>query len=109
MAPDVGMMTNIYVIRHAEAEGNLYRIAQGQYNSIITERGHRQIAVLARRFEDIHVDAVYASDLYRTCATASAIYQPKGLPLRRRRDLREICVGAWEQKTWGEILSLIHI
>ena len=96
-------MTTIYLIRHAEAEGNLYRIAQGQANSIITDRGWRQIQALERRFADIPVDAVYASDLYRTCATASAIYRPKGLPLHRRRDLREICVGVWEEKTWGEI------
>ena len=96
-------MTKLYLIRHAEAEGNLYRIAQGQYNSIITDRGWRQVRALERRFEEIPVDAVYSSDLYRTCATASAIYRPKGLPLQRRRDLREICVGAWEQKTWGEI------
>ena len=27
-------MTTIYLIRHAEAEGNLYRIAQGQANSL---------------------------------------------------------------------------
>ena len=96
-------MTTIYLIRHAEAEGNLYRIAQGQANSIITDRGWRQIQALERRFAGISVDAVYASDLYRTCATASAIYKSKGLPLRRRRDLREICVGVWEEKTWGEI------
>ena len=92
-------MTTIYLIRHAEAEGNLYRIAQGQANSSITDRGERQIQALARRFADIPIDAVYASDLYRTCATASAIYRPKGLELHRRRDLREICVGVWEQKT----------
>ncbi|MCI6053992.1 bifunctional histidine phosphatase family protein/GNAT family N-acetyltransferase [Dysosmobacter sp.] len=96
-------MTSIYLIRHAEAEGNLYRIAQGQYNSILTDRGWRQVAALARRFADIPVDAVYSSDLYRTCATASAIYKPKGLPLHRDPALREICVGVWEQKTWGEI------
>lgn len=96
-------MTRLYVIRHAEAEGNLYRIAQGQYNSIITDRGWRQIEALAKRFEDLPVDAVYSSDLYRTCATASAIYRPKGLPLHRRTDLREVCVGKWEQQTWGEI------
>ena len=71
-------MTTIYLIRHAEAEGNLYRIAQGQANSSITDRGERQIQALARRFADIPIDAVYASDLYRTCATASAIYKPKG-------------------------------
>ena len=96
-------MTRIYLVRHAEAEGNLYRIAQGQDNSNLTDRGWRQVAAVERRFADIHVDAVYASDLYRPCATASAIYKPKGLPLHRRKDLREICVGAWEQRTWGDI------
>ena len=96
-------MTTIYLIRHAEAEGNLYRIAQGQANSILTDRGWRQVEALSRRFADIHIDAVYSSDLYRTCATASAVYRPKGLPLRRCPALREICVGVWEQKTWGEI------
>ena len=96
-------MTRIYLVRHAEAEGNLYRIAQGQYNSILTDRGWRQVEALRRRFADIRIDAVYASDLYRTCATASAIYRPKGLELHRRRDLREICVGRWEQQTWGDI------
>ena len=96
-------MTSIYLIRHAEAEGNLYRIAQGQYDSILTDRGWRQVRALERRFAGIHIDAVYASDLYRTCATASAIYATRELPLHRRRDLREICVGDWEQRTWGDI------
>jgi probable phosphoglycerate mutase len=96
-------MTRIYLIRHAEAEGNLYRIAQGQCNSLITDRGHRQIAALQKRFEDIHIDAVYSSDLYRTCVTAGALYIPKHLPLQKRAGLREICVGDWEEKTWGEI------
>ena len=39
-------MTSIYLIRHAEAEGNLYRIAQGQKNSNLTDRGWRQVRAL---------------------------------------------------------------
>ena len=96
-------MTQIYLIRHAEAEGNLYRIAQGQHNSLLTDRGWRQVRALEKRFADVHIDAVYSSDLYRTCATASALYKPKGLPLQRSAALREICVGKWEQCTWGDI------
>lgn len=43
-------MTTIYLVRHAEAEGNLYRIAHGHYNSCITDdRGCRQIRALAER------------------------------------------------------------
>ena len=96
-------MTRIYLIRHAEAEGNLYRIAQGQYDSLVTDRGMRQIAALEKRFEGVGIDAVYSSDLYRTCVTAGALYIPRRLPLHRMPALREICVGEWEQKTWGEI------
>ena len=54
--------TTLYVIRHAEAEGNLYRRIHGQYNSNVTANGLRQIEALEARFRDIPVDAVYASD-----------------------------------------------
>ena len=96
-------MTRIYLIRHAEAEGNLYRLSHGQYNSTVTPRGYRQLAALRRRFRDIPIDAVYGSDLLRTQTTASAIYVPKGLPFRPMPLLREVCVGVWEEKTWAEI------
>lgn len=96
-------MTTIYLIRHAEAEGNLYRIAQGQDDSILTDRGWRQVKALERRFAGVRIDAVYASDLYRTRATASALYLPRGLTPRLEPALREIHVGVWERRTWGEI------
>ena len=96
-------MTTMYLIRHAEAEGNLYRIAQGQHDSRITDWGYRQIAALAERFRGEHIDAVYASDLTRTCVTAGAVAATHGLPIHKCSGLREICVGGWEGKTWGEI------
>lgn len=74
-------MTKIYLVRHAEAEGNLYRIAHGHYNGLITDwRGPKQIRALAQRFEGIRVDAVYSSDLYRTQTTAQAVYVPEAPP-----------------------------
>ena len=96
-------MTRIYLIRHAEAEGNLYRRIHGWYNSLITVNGYRQIAALARRFRKIHIDAVYSSDLFRTMTTAGAVYKPKGLPLRTDAGLREVHMGWWEDRTWGEV------
>lgn len=95
-------MTTLYLIRHAEAEGNLYRRIQGWYNSLITDHGFLQIEALARRFRDIPVDAVYSSDLYRTMTTARAVTLPKGLELHTDPDLREIHMGDWENWTWGE-------
>ena len=43
-------MTEIYLIRHAQAEGNLYRMAHGHYNGMITNyRGYQQIDALRQR------------------------------------------------------------
>lgn len=96
-------MTTIYLIRHAEAEGNLYRIAHGHYNSLLTPRGWKQVALVKKRFANVHIDAVYASDLYRTCATATSIFQSHALALHRDSRLREINVGLWEGQTWGDL------
>ncbi len=97
-------MTKLYLIRHAEAEGNLYRRAQGHFNANVTQLGRRQIAALAERFRDIPIAALWSSDLYRTQSTAAAIlrYHPK-LTLRLSPELREIDVGVWEDVPWGNI------
>ena len=97
-------MTRLYLIRHAEAEGNLYRIAHGHYNGLITNyRGYQQIDALRERFREVDIDAVYSSDLYRTQTTARAIWLPKSLPLRLEPAFREICMGQWEDHTWHEL------
>jgi len=93
-------MTTVYLIRHAEAEGNLYRRCHGHYDSTITDNGYRQIAALAKRFESEHIDAAYSSDLTRTQTTALAITRPHGLKLRLEPRLREVGVGVWEDRTW---------
>ena len=96
-------MTKVYIVRHAEAEGNLYRRIHGQYDSLLTEMGMRQLEALRKRFENIHIDAVYSSDLYRARMTASAIYEPKSLPLVTMPELREVSMGIWEDVCWAEV------
>ena len=94
-------MTTIYLIRHGEAEGNIFRRFHGQYDSLLTPRGEAQVQQLKRRFESIHIDACFASDLTRACQTARAVYVPKGLKLQRDSRFREICVGIWEDVPYG--------
>jgi len=96
-------MTTIYLIRHAEAEGNLYRRIHGWYDSLITDNGFAQIKALEERLRDIPVDAVYSSDLYRTMTTGRAVWQAKGLERHTDPDLREIHLGDWEDRPWGEV------
>ena len=76
-------MTTIYLVRHGEAEGNAFRRIHGQYDSLLTPMGQRQVQAVRRRFEDIPVDGCFSSDLTRTSLTARSIYVPKKLPLRR--------------------------
>ena len=94
-------MTKIYLVRHAEAEGNVYRRIHGQYDSRITPNGLRQVEALRTRFQGIPIDACYASDLNRTCVTARSVYLPKGLELRRDRRFREVDLGRWEDIPFG--------
>ena len=96
-------MTTIYLVRHAEAEGNLYRRIHGWYDALITDNGFAQMKCLEERFRDIPVDTVWSSDLYRTKTTARAVYVPKGLTLQTDPQLRELNFGTWEDKTWGEV------
>ena len=96
-------MTTIYLVRHAEAEGNLYRLVQGHFNGFITKRGYEQIRALRRRFEGIAIDAVYSSDLFRARTTARALSEPRGIPVILREDLREVNLGWWEGLTWQTV------
>ena len=89
------------MIRHAESEGNIYRRAHGQFDGFIIGRGFQQIERLRERFKDESINAVYSSDLSRTCTTAAAIYEPRGLPLNKTERLREVNMGAWEDEPWG--------
>lgn len=94
-------MTEIYLIRHGEAEGNVFRRIHGQYDSLLTPRGHEQVKCVEKRFENIHIDACYSSDLTRTSLTARSIYIPKGLKLHRDPRFREVYLGVWEDVPFG--------
>jgi len=96
-------MTEIYLIRHTQAEGNRYRIMQGHWDGDVTALGLEQIELLAERFRAVPVDAVYSSDLYRARLTAGAITRRKNLPLRTDTRLREINVGPWETRFFGNV------
>ena len=97
-------MTKIYLIRHAEAEGNIYRRAQGSYDGAVSAKGLRQIAALAERFRTEPLDALYSSDMARTRCTAGAITKYHALELRAEPRLREIDLGPWEDQPFGDLL-----
>ena len=96
-------MTEIYLIRHTQAQGNRYRMMQGSWDGAITALGRRQIEALAERFSKIPVDAVYSSDLRRAVLTAEAAARRGQLPIQTRTALRELDVGPWEKCFIGNV------
>lgn len=99
-------MTRIYLIRHAEAEGNIRRLFQGHYDGEVSENGRRQLERLRERCRSYPFAAVYSSPLRRAMQTARAAEGGRGLPIRTDERLMEICGGRWEGKLWAEIPKL---
>ena len=96
-------MTEIYLIRHTQAEGNVYRAMQGHWDGEVTALGLREIDALAERFRDVKIDALYSSDLRRAMLTAEAIRRYRPLELHTLFDLREINVGPWEARFFADV------
>ena len=96
-------MTEIYLIRHTEAEGNRYRMMQGYWDGEVTALGLRQADALSRRFAKLPLDAVYSSDLTRAVLTAEAAACGSRLLVQQREALRELNIGPWEQQFFGNL------
>ena len=102
-------MTKVYLVRHAEAEGNLYGRPHAWYDGHLTSLGRRQIKAFARRVENIDFAAVYSSDLQRTMKTARAVLATRpGMKLNVTTRLRELHLGIWEDTTWGYLDKFYH-
>lgn len=98
--------TILYLIRHGEAFGNVNRVFQGSQDGDLSENGKRQLERLARRFEGVPLDAVYASPLVRAQKTARAVAGPAGLPVATVPELAEIHGGDWEGQPWSRLPEL---
>ncbi len=96
-------MTQIFFIRHGEAEGNIYRRAQGRNDLPLTARGRAQAACLAPRFAGQPLDAVFSSPYIRAYDTVEAALGDRPLTINKDMRLAEMCFGCWEGRPWGEI------
>lgn len=97
-------MTRIYLIRHAQSEGNLYRRILGWYDGRLTELGRKQAAALEVRFRKEPIHAVYTSDLSRARETAQPLSQAKKLTARPDPAFREIDLGELTNIPYGDLI-----
>ena len=99
-------MTRLYLVRHGETFDNARQIMQGQTQGELNETGIRQASEVRDALAEVAVDAVVASDLWRSIQTARIVAAPHSLevtttPLLRERD--------WGDFTGKYIPDLSHV
>lgn len=99
-------ITRLYIVRHAEAQGNKMRIFQGHIDADVSENGLLQLERLKERFKNIDFDIAYSSPLIRAYKTAQAANFYHQRPIITLDGLKEIDGGHWEGKSWDEIPKL---
>ena len=72
----------------------------------LNERGLSQAALLARRFEKVHLDKIYVSALQRARQTGEALAKGRGLEVQVMPLLNEIDLGEMEGHTGQECRQL---
>lgn len=89
-------------VRHGETVGNQERIAHGQTESPLNERGIRQAEITAEmlRTWNTQYQRVYVSTLSRARHTGERIAESLGVPLHTHDDLVEGFLGDWEGITY---------
>lgn len=102
-------MTKLYLVRHAEALGNVREFFQGRTDCEVSERGEKQLERLAEYFKNIPIEAIYSSPLKRTLSTAAAVNKYHSLPIQKDEGLIEINGGVWEGRPWADLPKLYPV
>lgn len=97
-------MLKVILVRHGETDWNrVRRIQGGGSNTLLNERGRRQVEWLADRLGKEKLLAVYSSPLRRALVTAQAIAARHQLEVLVEPSLKEIEAGELEGKTVAEV------
>lgn len=97
----------LFIIRHAETIENKSGICQGQLPGNLSDKGHEEAELLAKRLEGVQIDQCYTSDLtraYDTCEHIVGRHATLSVQLDER--LRERFFGSMQGKPFPEHESL---
>lgn len=91
-------MTIVYLVRHGETLWNTMKRIQGWSDSPLTDKGIYEAKLLAKRMENVHIDAIYSSSSGRAFKTAEVVKGTRTVQVIPNDNLREINLGKWEGK-----------
>ncbi len=99
------VMTELYLVRHAQTAGNQQRAFQGLTDADLSAEGEKQLERLAERFADIAIDRIYTSPLIRARKTAEAVNRHHGAEITVEPALVEIDAGNLEGMPFTEVFA----
>jgi broad specificity phosphatase PhoE len=96
----------LYLVRHGETDWNVKGFIQGHSDIPLNPTGEQQAQNLGMFLQDVHIDAVFSSDLQRAKRTAEIVAIEKKLAVQTKEILRERFFGALEGKHRNEFIPL---
>lgn len=100
------MSDQLILVRHGETLHNVAGIAQGWGDSELSDRGKRQVELLAARLKSFAPDALFSSPLQRALTTAEKIAEATNLEVRIVDGFREMNYGRWEGQKFLDVRKL---
>lgn len=98
-------ITQVYLIRHGQSQGNARCAFLGHTDLDLTEFGVLQAEKTAEFLKEIPVDKIYASDLLRAYHTALPTAKMRGMKVHTDPAFREIFAGEWENMTFSSLMT----
>jgi probable phosphoglycerate mutase len=102
------MSLNIYFLRHGETSSSIVGGYCGRLDLDLTPEGYQMAEDFANAYENLAWQAIFASPLTRTIATATPLAKKLGMGIQQRDGLKEIAYGNWEGKTPEQVNREYH-
>ncbi len=95
--------TELILVRHGETL--LKDALLGRTDAPLSIQGRETINNVANRLAGERLCAIYSSDLRRACQSAEIIAHGRNLPIVEVPALREMNMGKWDGRSFGEIMQ----
>lgn len=100
MQADTSRIHRVTLLRHGQSVANHEEILQGQLDSPLSERGQREVQLLAEfwKANGVHFDLIISSPLQRAVQTAQTIASAQAIPMELD--------PAWMERNFGKAEGL---
>ncbi len=102
------MTLTLYFLRHGQTAFSRENVFCGSIDPELTDAGLEMAQAFASAYHDIPWNAIFASPMQRTKATAKPLCEALGMQWELRDGLKEINYGKWERQTVATVSRDYH-